>query len=102
MFLNKHKARKQDLLMCGMDKTNRLPPATERHRPPESSNKRYNKSTKIGLSQDKTRIYSHTVNIVFCFGPRLRLKTEVWAQAEQYLKNEKEDIIRGKLLPFRP
>ena len=34
--------------------------------------------------------------------PRLRLKTEVLAQAEQYLKNEKEDIIRGKSLPFRP
>ena len=44
----------------------------------------------------------NTVNIVFCFGPRLRLKTEVWAQAEQYLKNEKEEIITGKSLPFRP
>ena len=25
----------------------------------------------------------NTANIVFCFGPRLELKTEVWAQAEQ-------------------
>ena len=27
----------------------------------------------------------NTVNIVFCFGPRLGLKTEVLAQAEQLL-----------------
>ena len=44
----------------------------------------------------------NTVNIVLCFGPRLRLKTEVLAQAEQYLKNEKDDIVIGKSLPFRP
>ena len=25
----------------------------------------------------------NTANIMFCFGPRLGLKTEVWAQAEQ-------------------
>ena len=58
MFLNKHKAREQDLLMCGIYNNNKLPPATERHRPPESSNRSCNKSTKIGLFTNKTRIYS--------------------------------------------
>ena len=28
-------------------------------------------------------VVGNTANIVFCFGPRLGLKTEVWAQAEQ-------------------
>ena len=60
MFLNKHKAREQDLLMCGIYNNNELPPATERHRPPESSNRSCNKSTKIGLFTNKTRIYSDT------------------------------------------
>ena len=29
-------------------------------------------------------VVDNTVNIGFCFGPRLGLKTEVWAQAEQF------------------
>ena len=50
-----------------------------------------------GRSTSTAYMVGNTVNIVFCFGPRLGLKTEVWAQAEQYLKNEKEDIIREGL-----
>ena len=32
-------------------------------------------------------VVDKTVNIVFCFGPRLGLWTEVWAQAEQFLSS---------------
>ena len=46
-----------------------------------------------------------TVNIVFCFGPRLGLKTEVWAQAEQYrpyMKGKgKQKVARMEKLVLR-
>ena len=50
----------------------------------------------------------NTVNIVFCFGPRLGLKTEVSAQAEQFLlhkakfKEKRESRCVNFPLKFHP
>ena len=42
----------------------------------------------------------NTVNIVFCFGPRLGLKTEVWAQAEQKDSHYKGNQMNSSVIYF--
>ena len=53
--LNKNQARIEHHLMCGRNSNNnKLTQATTRHRPPESSNKRYHQSINIGLLYNKS------------------------------------------------
>ena len=51
---NKNQASNKHQLMYGKN-YNKLPPDTERHRPPKSSNKSCHQSTNLGLFIDNTR-----------------------------------------------
>ena len=63
MYQNIHQARNEDQYYSGKYIYNKVPPYTETHRPLESCNKRYNKSTSVRLS--KTNISSQALISLF-------------------------------------